>query len=251
MKLYICANGFTSEQLDQALNCVASLEGMGHECSMASALSQKLYKDDGYVRFTVAESDLVVSLGGDGALLKAAATALKADRPLIGINAGRVGYLCAMKLEDIEHFNEKVASGRKVVCSLLQVDFEGKRFYALNDIVVSKTNFGKTVDLCVYADENKLFQVRGDAVIVSTPTGSTAYNRSAGGPIIDENVRALCVTSVCANTQNYPHVVNDDRIIRVKVNHEDAGIYADSQFLGKFPDELLIAKADKTLILYK
>ena len=224
---------------------------MGHSCSFPDELKRKICLDEPLSFFPAEESDLIISLGGDGALLAAGQIAIKADKPLVGINAGRVGYLCAMKFEDLADFDSLIQNCRKINCTLLQVDFEGKRHYALNDVIIGKTNFGKTVDLSVYVKDKLLFHVRGDGLIVTTPTGSTAYNRSAGGPVIEEEVKAIGITSICANVANPPYVVSDCSEVIVKVNHEDAGIYVDSNFLGKYPDELLIKKADKTLTLLK
>ena len=248
MNLYICANGYTAEQLKLAKECLSILEEKGHRCSFPEDLGKKLSLE---APFALKECDLIISLGGDGALLAAAQTAISADKPLMGINAGRVGYLCAMKVEDLNRFDGFLTACRKVKCTLLNVDVDGIRHYALNDVIVSKTNFGKTVDLSVYAEEEKIFNVRGDGVIVTTPTGSTAYNRSAGGPSIDEDVPALCITSICANEIKPPHVISDDKKVIIRVNHEDAGIYCDSTYLGTYPDELVVSKADKTLTLYK
>ena len=250
MKLYICANGFNEDQLKQAKGCLLELQKK-HQCSMSEELAAKLDPDHNSTCFEVKDCDLIVSLGGDGALLAAAQTAIREDKPLVGINAGRVGYLCAMKFEDIAEFDERLSSCKKVDCTLLEVEHEGETYYALNDVIVSKTNFGKTVDLSVFAEEEKLFHVRGDGVIVSTPTGSTAYNRTAGGPFIDEDVPALGITAICSIEVKSPHVVSDDKKVTVRVDHEDAGIYADSRFLGTYNDELQIKKADKTLTLYK
>ena len=251
MKLYLCANGFTQTQIDQAKACVKSLEELSHPCSMSEELSNTLYGDDSYVCFPPQDCDLIVSLGGDGALLKAAKVAFDCGTPLFGINAGRVGYLCGMRLDEIDSFDRKFRHAERNICTMLEVDFEGQTYYALNDIVISKTNFGKTADLSVFADEKQLFEVRADAVIVSTPTGSSAYNRSAGGPLVSEKVKALVVTPVCSNTLTPAYIVNDDAAITVKVNHEDAGVYADSRFLGTYPDELTVRKSDKTIVLYK
>lgn len=251
MKLYLCANGFTSEQQEQARICVKSLEELSHPCSMSKDLSMTLYENDLYACFAPEECDLIVSVGGDGALLKAAKVSFDTGVPLIGINAGRVGYLCAMRLDEVDSFDRKFRNSERNICSVLEVDFKGERHYALNDIVISKTNFGKTADLSVFADKKELFEVRADAVIVSTPTGSSAYNRSAGGPLVSEKVHALIVTPVCSNTLTPAYIVDDQCIVEVKVNHEDAGIYADSKFLGTYPDSLSIRRSDKTITLYK
>ena len=98
MKLYICANGYTEAQINEALRVVEILNNLNHECS--------IHEHPDVNDFTAEDSDLIVSLGGDGALLNAGKIALKADKPLLGINAGRVGHLCAIGIGDIDNFNE-------------------------------------------------------------------------------------------------------------------------------------------------
>ena len=248
MKLYLCANGFTALQIQQATICVSKLEEKGHACYMSKDLSDKIAEKGDRSSLSAKDCDMVVSLGGDGALLKAAKVAFEADKPLIGVNAGRLGYLCAMNIEDIDDFDEKVLSCEEEECTLLQDD--GKVYEALNDVIIAKTNFGKTADLTVYVNKRRLYQVRGDAVIITTPIGSTAYNRSAGGPIIDGSLRAIGITCVCAHAQNYPHVISDDKAITIGVNHEDAGIYVDGEYLGNFDNEFSIVRSERKLKLY-
>ena len=250
MKLYLCANGFTALQIQQATICVSKLEEKGHACYMSKDLSDKIAEKGDRSSLSAKDCDMVVSLGGDGALLKAAKVAFEADKPLIGVNAGRLGYLCAMNIEDIDDFDEKVLSCEAEECTLLQVEYGGKVYEALNDVIIAKTNFGKTADLTVYVNKRRLYQVRGDAVIITTPIGSTAYNRSAGGPIIDGSLKAIGITCVCAHAQNYPHVISDDKAITIGVNHEDAGIYVDGEYLGNFDNEFTIVRSERKLKLY-
>ena len=245
MKLYLCANGFTALQIQQATICVSKLEEKGHACYMSKDLSDKIAEKGDRSSLSAKDCDMVVSLGGDGALLKAAKVAFEADKPLIGVNAGRLGYL-----DDIADFDEKVLSCEAEECTLLQVEYDGKVYEALNDVIIAKTNFGKTADLTVYVNKRRLYQVRGDAVIITTPIGSTAYNRSAGGPIIDGGLRAIGITCVCAHAQNYPHVISDDKAITIGVNHEDAGIYVDGEYLGNFDNEFSIVRSERKLKLY-
>ncbi len=239
MKIYICSNQFTDIQQKQAKDCHDLLCGMGHDCSLAD---EKFFPQD---------SDLILSLGGDGALLKAAKTALEADKPLLGINSGRRGYLCAMSYEQIGDFNE--VFDRCVIHerSLLSLRDRGNVYYALNDFVVSKDDFGKTVDLNVRIEGQDEFEIRGDGVIICTPTGSTAYNLSAGGPRLDMDAEVFAVTPICAHDKNtYCRICDDDRKIVVSVNHESALVFCDGGFVREIDDSLTFGKADRTLKLY-
>ena len=250
MKLYICANGFTVEQLNQAKECVEKLERENHECSMSEELSQKLFHDRSHETFSAEECELIISLGGDGALLKAAKTAIKSEKKLIGINTGRLGYLCAMSLNELDDF-DKIISGCKVSeRKLLELKCEDISAYALNDIVVAKDNFGKTVDLKVDIEGLEEVMVRGDGVIICTPTGSTAYNLSAGGPRIDCDCDAIGMTPICAHDKNtYSRVIDGNKKIRISVNHETTRVYADGELIKETDQTVEVSRSDRVLKL--
>ena len=250
MKLYICANGFTDDQLDQAKQCIEKLK-TNHECSLPEELGGKLFDDPYIPDFEAKDSDLIISLGGDGALLKASKTAIAAERPLIGINSGRLGYLCAMSFGDIDHFDDVIASRTIRKCHLLKLSFEGGVAYALNDIVVSKSNFGKTVDLTLHIEGYHDMDIRGDGVIMCTPVGSTAYNLSAGGPTLDYDADVFALTPICAHNRNtHCRVLDGKRIVDIGVNHETALIYADGELIGETCETVKVVRSGKILELY-
>ena len=243
MKLYICANGYTESQIKQALKCLDTLSSLGHECSIDE--NPKL----SYRNFEPQDTDLIVSLGGDGALLRASKVALDYDKPLIGINAGRLGYLCALSVEEIESFNEIIKACHIQERTVLNLNLNGSNHEAINDILVGKTNFGRTVDLSVYSEDSLIMKVRGDGLLISTPTGSTAYNVSAGGPLIDHDAKVFAITPICAQ-DIYPMVIDDNKKIRIEINHEDAGIYVDGENITNIKDNILVQKSNRVLKLY-
>ena len=249
MKLYICANGFTDDQLDQAKQCIEKLKS-GHECSLPIGLGRKLF-DVSYVpAFEPEEADLIVSLGGDGALLRAARAAIEADRPLIGINSGRLGYLCVMSFEQIDSFDEVIAKAKTRKAFLLELSMEDRQAYALNDIIIAKRNFGKTVDLKVSIEGCRDMDIRGDGVIICTPIGSTAYNLSAGGPILDYEADVFALTPICAhNRDTHALVADGNKTVTVSVNHESALVYADGQLIGETNEDVKIIRSKRALEL--
>jgi NAD+ kinase len=250
MKLYICANGFTEDQLDQAKHCIKKLR-IGHECSLPEELGRKLFNASYVPDFAPEEADLIISLGGDGALLAAARVAIAAERPLIGINSGRLGYLCAMSFDDIDRFDEIIAARRIRKVHLLELSLDGRHAYALNDIIVAKHNFGKTVDLKVTIEGYRDMNIRGDGIIICTPVGSTAYNLSAGGPELDYDADVFALTPICAhNRDTHCRIVSGDKAVSVSVNHESALVYADGELIGETSNGAGIARSDKTLELY-
>ncbi len=250
MKLYICANGFTDDQLNQAKCCIEKLKS-GHECSMPAGLGRKLF-DAAYIPdFEARKADLIVSLGGDGALLSAARVAIKADRPLIGINSGRLGYLCAMSFEQIDRFDGIIAEAKTRKAYLLELSTEEERAYALNDVIVAKRNFGKTVDLKVSIEGSADMDVRGDGVIICTPLGSTAYNLSAGGPVLDYDADIFALTPICAhNPGAHSRVMNGNKAVTIGVNHESALVYADGELIKETSKSVKVSRSQKALELY-
>lgn len=251
MKLYVCPNGFTIEQDELAKNCLRTLVSFGHEC----AASERRYYDDflrlGLSDFGPEDADLIVSLGGDGALLRAAQKAIEADRPLIGVNSGRLGYLCAMGYKDLADFDkilpECIPSERKLISCTLG----GQTVTALNDVVVTHIFFGTTVDLCVQLESGNELRSRGDGLIFATPTGSTAYNIAVGGPIVDNDSPVITLTPV--NPHSYLKntlVLPDSAIFTVTERSGQANVYADGALMGPLTGTAVIALSKKKLRLY-
>ena len=247
MKLYICSNNFTDIQQKQAVECIRILEEKGHSCSVANQTAELLFQDDGHCLFSAGESDLILSLGGDGALLRAAPLAMEADRPLLGVNSGRKGYLCAMMVSELNGFDEILKDCEYSQRRLLELTYQGEHHYALNDVIVSKNNFGQTVDLSILLEKERVLKMRGDGLIIATPTGSTAYNFSAGGPLLLNDTEVFAVTPICGDI--HPTVVRNDRKIIFRVNHDKADIYVDGQLVGSIDDEITIGRSEKTISL--
>lgn len=149
----------------------------------------------------IAACDLMVTLGGDGTILHGAQQALEYDKPLLGINAGRLGYLAQLEMDELSLLS-KLAAGeyRMQQRMLLQVSIAGMpdRF-ALNDVVVTK-DIARLVDLDVTGDGIPVGSYRADGLIFATPTGSTAYSLSAGGPIVDPSIETILLTPVCPHS---------------------------------------------------
>ncbi len=230
--IYLRANRYTQEQEEKAEMLRKSLESRGF-----------VFSDSPF------GCDLVVSLGGDGSMLKAAKIALAAEKPLAGINSGRLGYLCAvsfdeaMELED--PFGELVISERAV----LETTAGGQLCYALNDVVFGKACFGQTVETEVFVNGEKVMDLRGDGVIVATPTGSTAYSRNAGGPVLSPDADALCITPICSSER--PLVVRGDSVIEVRLRKGEWGIFLDGVGVGGKDESLSVRRSEKKLKLLR
>ena len=251
MKLLIHANGYTGEQTEQAIKCFKMLEDIGYECAYPSHDSISLFGDLSHATFGPAESDLVVSLGGDGSVLRAAQTAFIYDRPLLGINSGRFGFLCALDFTELSNFEEIL---KKCICterSVLELTYDSKTNYVLNDVIIAKEHFGETVDLSVLIDEKSLMRVHGDGLIISTPTGSTAYNLSAGGPMLEADMPLIALTQICPHASHAcPIVISDRHVVTVEEKNRRAQVYADGRNMGTLSGLIKVRCADRKLRIY-
>ena len=166
--------------------------------------------------------DLVVVVGGDGTVLEAARRAAPKEIPILGINKGRLGYMTSLEVDELDLI-EKVMRGEYYfdVRSMLDIELRhnGKPLYvscALNDAVVSNGSIAKIVDMQLKADDKLGGNYRADGLIVSTPSGSTAYSMAAGGPVMSPNVNAICVTPICSHSfRDRPVVFSDESVIEI------------------------------------
>lgn len=153
------------------------------------------------IDFALPDVDIVFIIGGDGTILRAAKHAIKYDKPIIGINAGRLGFLSDIETEDIplikKLFKEGCTIEKRMV---LEVENGDKNALAINDVFVSKTEPGKTAEVFVECNGHEVCRYRADGIVLSTPDGSTAYSMSAGGPVLDTNLNAIIMTPVCPHS---------------------------------------------------
>lgn len=154
-----------------------------------------------------ADIDLLITLGGDGALLAGARWAGRAGTPVLGVNLGRLGFLTAVSLEGMEDAVAGIAAGEYVIDERMALEVSPQHesetselYYALNDAVLHRGGLVRVVAFRVWVDEEEVGLYRGDGVIVATPTGSTAYSLSSGGPILDPRLDAMVITPICPHT---------------------------------------------------
>jgi NAD+ kinase len=177
--------------------------------------------------------DLVVVLGGDGTLLSAARATAAVDVPLLGVNLGSLGFLTEVPLQSLYSTLEAIAQGRATVehrslmtCELMRDDQVRGSYLVFNDAVVNKTALARLNTYDLYIDKVFVSSYRADGMIVSTPTGSTAYSLSAGGPVLMPAVSALVVTPVAPHALTHrPLVVPDSAEIEILLRTEDEVAY--------------------------
>lgn len=155
--------------------------------------------------------DVIVTVGGDGTILHAARRSLGYAKPLLGINIGRVGFLATVEADEMEKLERLVRGAYSFDRrSLLSVSVSGRNCFrqtALNDVVICKASPFRTIDVEVFCDDIPVSHYMGDGVAIATPTGSTAYSLSAGGPVLDAHIAGVVVTPICAHSLHSPPMV--------------------------------------------
>lgn len=202
--------------------------------------------------------DLLVVLGGDGTMLSAARMIDEHDIPVMGVNLGRLGYLAEFNVEELFPALESILAGDYRVDKRVMLNVElmrGEEKIAsgrvLNDVVINKAALARIIEIEAHFDNLYVNSFRADGLIVSTPTGSTAYNLSAGGPIVYPSMNAVVVTPICPFTMsNRPIVIPDRATIELclKTNNEEVIMTLDGQtgFPLRFEDKVLICKNEAT-----
>ena len=168
--------------------------------------------------------DLLVTFGGDGTLLRGAHVLAGRRVPIMGVNTGRVGFLTTAPLDHLEDAFRAFVGGDYVVESrwalattIIDKNGEGRPDFTLNDVVVHKGGVARVLRFRVVVDEEVVGQYSADGILVATPTGSTAYSMSAGGPIVVPGVDALVVTAICPHTLAVrPIIVPSSAVIRIE-----------------------------------
>lgn len=177
-------------------------------------------------------ADLIIVLGGDGTMISAARLIGDREIPVIGINYGGLGYLTEFRIEEMHQALETVLRGEFVAEERAMLDVEhingdttSLRGRILNDVVINKTVLARIIEIDVSLNGEFVNSFRADGLIIGTPTGSTAYNISAGGPIIHPSVSAVVITPICPFTlTNRPLVVSGDSEIEVRLKDESDGV---------------------------
>lgn len=207
---------------------------------------KEIFDDEGITFCTAKEcfalSDMVFAIGGDGTILRAAKNALPFDKPILGINAGRLGFLSDIEADDLSSVKKLFEKGCKAEKrSVLDVIVGEESIYAINDVYVTYNEPGKSAELFVECGGHEVCRYRADGIVLATPDGSTAYSMSAGGPIIDTTLDAIVMTPVC------PHSL----ISRSIVFSSDKTINVGSSFNGGEEQVDVIVDGEKTFCIKK
>lgn len=208
-------------------------------------------------------SDFVIVLGGDGTLLGTARQILWLQTPILGINMGHLGFITEAETKDIYTSLEKILNKQykieeRMMLETVIIKQEKKvdTFYCLNDVGITRGTLSRMVKLKTFIDDSYIDTYFGDGLLISTPTGSTAYSLSAGGPIISPGVKVILLTPICPHSLNSRSlVVSDDDTIKIEIidNDQDVFLTADGQqgYELRNGDRVIIKKAPFSAKLIK
>ncbi|NIS08672.1 MAG: NAD(+)/NADH kinase [Candidatus Dadabacteria bacterium] len=209
------------------------------------------------------QADVVIVLGGDGTFLGVARTLSGTEIPVVGINMGNLGFLTEVTREESAELVDIIARGtyeietRDMITARVMRD--GKQFCSydvLNDVVISRGVVSRVVDLAVETNNKQITTVKADGLILSTPTGSTAYSLSAGGPIVFPTLPLMIITPICPHTlTNRPLVVSNERKIKVRSLSSETELHLtlDGQIsFDLMPDDVVeVSKSKKSVKFIK
>lgn len=231
-RVSIVANYNISEKLSAAISVAKKIEGYVEEIYISEAYRDRIMRSHNHrPKFTYkaadevySNSDLVIAIGGDGVMLEAARRATPTNTAILGINMGRVGYMTELEMTELDlldnvfegdyYFDERAMLKVEIKSSKGQSRFSA---FALNEAVIAKGATARIIDLSLSDNGQLVSEYRADGLVVATPTGSTAYSLSAGGPIIDPKLSCFCVTPICPHSLvARPLIFPDSAVLEVK-----------------------------------
>jgi NAD+ kinase len=186
---------------------------------------------EGDEQAVIADRDLIIAIGGDGTLLRAGRLAFAHHVPVLGVNLGRLGFLADLSPQQVTIGLDAILAGRFIAedrfilqCEILRDGQAMSVHHAMNDIVIQRWHTAHLITLNTYVDGRFVHTQRSDGMIVSTPTGSTAYSLSGGGPILDPSLQAVVLVPICPHTlTNRPLVIGSNARVEIDVASDNAG----------------------------
>ena len=253
----IIANGSKRSSAEEAERIAGSLSGKGLR---ATIINTESFDDSMHVPV---DTDLVITLGGDGTVLYAARAVHELGIPILPVNMGTFGYITEISIDEwqdaLEHYITKGDNISRRLMLRITVMRSGRRVWhaaALNEAVISSSGIAKVVSLGLSLDNTPLGTFRGDGMIVATPTGSTGYSLAAGGPILDSDMSAVIITPICPFTLSNRPLVTSGRVVTLEVvpgQRTDIVLTADGQL--DFPleegDRIMVEKSRSRALLIR
>jgi NAD+ kinase len=239
------------------------IRSRGHEVILAVQTADVLGIEDFPAKSLVElapEVDAIIVFGGDGTMLSIARTLVNTGAPLIGVNQGRLGFLTDITVEAMYDAVAEILSGQYVAEDRILLKAQVRRAgavvcesVAFNDVVVGKGGMGRLIDMVIAINGEFVYTQRSDGLIVTTPTGTTAYSLSAGGPIVHPTLEAVAIVPICPHTLTArPIVVSSESRIEIRLNQtDDARVHFDGQesFDLQSGDQVWITRASRPVTL--
>lgn len=230
MTIAIFGNTLRSETIREVKHIIEFLQLRGVDIALSQELRNEVFSREfpaveDYIAQTGEAIDFALSVGGDGTFLTTASLVGHLDIPILGINCGHLGYLAEVQTNDIDAVLDQLITNnytieqRRMLEVSCQQDGKIASPYALNEIAVLKSGLSSMIAVDVTLNGEFLHNYKADGLLVATPTGSTAYNLSVGGPLLDPHVNAIILTPVATHSLNIrPLVVLDDSKIDIKIS---------------------------------
>ena len=227
-KVILCPNPYRDAQLRIAKEAKRVLDEVG--CPNVVCLPFRNQESpEGYgltiepLQQELRGADLIIAFGGDGTILHLSKTAAHRDIPVLGVNLGSLGFMAELESKDLSRLRD-LCDGKYEVESHKMLDVsvqrDGRVIYsnlALNEALIARGNISRVIRLQIFTEQGKLVDVAGDGVIVASPTGSTAYSLSAGGPVVEPTARNFIVSPICAHSVHAnAYVLSPERVITVQ-----------------------------------
>lgn len=237
------------ERTKKIVNLLQGKAEVRMQTAYSAANLNVIYTDDIYT-----DVDVFIVIGGDGTILRAAGMCAVKGIPILGINMGRIGFMSEVELRDIASAIECLLNDDYEVEErmMMEIHINGNThgmFYALNDVVISKSVDATLIYMKLYADDEQMNAYVADGVVISTPTGSTGYSLSAGGPVVDPIMELFVATAICPHMLSArPAVMSADKKITLKLDervNNEALVTIDGcqQAYIKSTDEVVITKS--------
>ncbi len=252
MKIGVYVNKNRDFGAESALKFMGIAEAKGVQIILATGV-EEFVNIKAYSLDEVAQNcDILVVFGGDGTMLSVARRVVKYDIALLGVNKGKLGFLTECEDTDFEDLIDRLIAQDFNIekRAMLNVSVGGKNYLALNEVSLSRLMSKRTIDISISVDGGICDIVTGDGVIVSTPTGSTAYAMSCGGAILSPSVKAIGVTAICPHSLNSrPMVVGDESKLCLKVqncNTSDIVVCVDGESIVLDESNCIEIKVEKS-----
>ena len=227
-KVILCPNPYRDAQLRVAKEAKRVLDEVG--CPNVVCLPFRNQEPpEGYglniepLQQEIRGADMIIAFGGDGTILHLSKTAAHRDIPVLGVNLGSLGFMAELESKDLLRLRD-LCDGKYEIESHMMLDVtvqrDGRVIYsnlALNEALIARGNISRVIRLQIFTEQGKLVDVAGDGVIVASPTGSTAYSLSAGGPVVEPTARNLIVSPICAHSVHAnSYVLSPERTVTVQ-----------------------------------